>query len=339
MKMRLLVGGMLIGVLAGCASNGSGSGETASPTGAETSPSAAAADLGSLYTSTWDDTSRTIVRHPIQSDGSLGQPVTILDEKANDIDFPGTVDGLGASVLTGSYSQYWTTDLQLRDATTGTATSEVHAPNWCGGEGLTSNICALLDDAQVARSSELGAEGVQDSTITISSLESGDQVKKLGPFPGLFDLMGTTDANTLLIMIADTPNTDPPEPRAGTVKRLDVGSGSTTDVGTFPDTWSPLCAIGTDSVLGYTTTATPKAAVVGPATVGDVSWSEDEAPVGCTSDGQFLFVQKVSQPPTGENDSEAPGAVTSVTRIALADGSRTQALTLDPGTYADLVTR
>ena len=101
-----------------------------------------------------------------------------------------------------------------------------------------------------------------------------------------------------------------------------------------------MCAIGSDSVLGYTTEGTPTAVVVGAAAIGDVTWSEDESPVGCTSDGQFLFVQKVSQPPTGEeDDTDSPGAGTSVTRIALSDGSREQVLALEPGTYADLVTR
>ena len=339
MKIRVIVGGALIGLLAGCASNGADPGETdaSSPGPSET---VAGADLGSLYTSTWNDSSRTVVRHPIQSDGSLAEPITILDEEADDVDFPGTIDGLGASVLTGSYSTYWTTDVQLRDATTGAVTNEVAAPSWCGGEGLTYNACALLDDTQVARSSELGREGEQDSTIEISSLESGDDVKQLGPFPGLFNILGTPDANTLMIMVSDTPNTDPPEPRSGTVSSVDVSSGTATEIGAYPEGWSPMCAIGSDSVLGYTTEGTPTAVVVGAAAIGDVTWSEDESPVGCTSDGQFLFVQEVSQPPTGEeDDTDSPGAGTSVTRIALSDGSREQVLALEPGTYADLVTR
>lgn len=298
--------------------------------------------IGSVYASTWDDT-RTITRYPINPDGTVGSPNTLLSEPADQVTFPGVLDGIGSTAITGSFSEYWTTKVQLRDATSGEVTSEVDAPDWCGGEGLTYNACVQLDDTRIARTSRLGEEGVQDSTITVSSLQTGETLAELGPFPGLVNLFGTTDPNTVMILIADTPNTDPPEPRSGTVNTLDLTSGKTTEVGKHSDSWSPMCAIGTDSMLGYTMDDPPAAEVVGPATIGEATWSEDDTPVGCTSDGKYVYVQHIPQPPGGESqddeDSEPPNPATTLDRISLTDGQRTAVLTLDSGVYAELISR
>ena len=123
--------------------------------------------------------------------------------------------------------------------------------------------------------------------------------------------------------------------------RLDVSDGLTGALGDSPAGWVPLCPIGADSVLGFTSEGTAhSAAVVGPATVGAVTWDQQDLVAGCSADGQFLYVQRIPQPPTEETeDTEPPNPATALERISLADGSRPEVLTLAPGEIAGPVTR
>jgi hypothetical protein len=344
-RYQVVVGGLALVLLAGCASDGGDSGASGEPSGPGGSPSTSApggagAGNGSLYVSQFQTDAKTITRYPIGADGGLGEPVVVVDTAADQITFPGVVDGIGDTVLTGTFEQYWTTELQQRDAATGAVRATLDVERWCGGEGLTYNACALLDDTTLAHTSELGGEGASEGTIEVSSVADGSTSTTLGPFTGLSQVLGTSDPEVLLITVLSQPQGDPPEPQPGEVQRLDVTTGATSPVGSFEQGWYPICPLGTDSVLGYAPDGSGMVAVVGSATIGDISWAPEEAPLGCSADGQYLYVQAIPQPP-GEQveDTEAPDAPTTIDRITLADGARETVATLAPGTWAEQLTR
>jgi hypothetical protein len=338
---HVVVGGLALLLLAGCADEG---GDTAAsspaPTSAPASSPAATAGNGSIYVSAFATDSKAITRYPIAADGSLGAPVLVLEADADQETVPGVVDGLGGTLVTGTFTQYWTTSIARRDAATGAVLDERDVARWCGGEGLTYNACALLNDTVLARTSELGGNGPTEGTITLSSLADGADLDTLDPIEGLSQLLGTSDPGTLLITVLDEPQGDPPEPRAGEVRRLDVATGQAETIGTFEAGWYPICPLGTDAVLGFAPDGSSGPAVVGEATVGDLAWEADETPLGCSADGQFLYLQTIPQPPGEQTeDTEAPGAPTTIDRITLADGSRETVATLEPGIWAEQLTR
>jgi len=336
---HVLLGGALIALVAGCAApSDEGSSSSASATAPTDAP--AAAGNGAVYTTAWTEGQATISRHGLGADGSVGPAVALLSEPADDTAYPGTIDGLGNLALTGSFDNYWTTDLQLRDAATGAVRSTLAAPRWCGGEGLTYGICVLLDDARLARTSELGGELSAEPTITISSLATGETLEELGPFPGLATVLGTSDPDTLLLVTADGPWTDTPENTPGTVLSLDVATGETTEVGSHPADWVPVCPIGTDSVLGYSVSAQPAATVIGPAQAAAFTWDEADSVVGCSADGGHLYLQRIPQPPGEESDDEEPAnPPTTLDVIPVADGVRSKAAVLDSGVLAGPTSR
>jgi hypothetical protein len=334
---HVLLGGALIALVAGCATPTDGDAATSTPVA---STPAAVAGNGALYTSAWTDGQATVNRHGIGADGSVGPAAALLTEPADDTAFPGIIDGLGDLAVTGSFAQYWTTDLQLRDAATGALRSEVSAPRWCGGEGLTYAVCVLLDDTRLARTSELGGELSAEPIITISSLATGETLDELGPFPGLSMVMGTSDPGTLLLVTVDGPWTDDPVNAPGTVLSLDVASARTTELGSHPADWVPVCPIGTDSVLGYLVGDVPTAEVVGSAGAAAFSWEEADSVVGCSADGSHLYLQRIPQPPgEGTDDEEPANPPTTVDVISVADGARSQAAVLDPGVFAGPTSR
>jgi hypothetical protein len=334
---RIVVGIAVIGLAAGCASSDQEPVASTSPSASESS-AAPVAGNGSVYAATWD-ADVSIARYPILSDGSIGEASALLTGPVDDTTFPGVVDGLGEAALTGTFDQYWTRNLAVRSATTGEAVSELDVDRWCGGEGLTYGICVLLDDVRLARTSELGGDASGAATVTVSSLQDGSTIDEFGPFPGLTMLLGTSDADTVILVTTTDEQGDTPENLPGVVWALDLATGTTTEIGPAPADWGPLCAIGTDSVLGFAVGAVPSAVVVGPAEVPAVEWSEDEAPIGCSADGQFLYLQHFPQPPGEENDTEPPNPPTTLDRITLADGSRDAVLDLDPGVAAGPITR
>lgn len=344
MVNRTVVAGLGLVLLAGCSSASEASDSSGAPS-ESTGATAASAGNGTLYTSQWDTSAgtRTITSHPIGSDGAIGAAAPVLSGPADDTSFPGVVDGIGPTALTGSYTDFWTTDLQVRSG--GQVSAEVAAPRWCGGEGLTYNLCTLLDETRVARSTELGrdpetGEGPAEGTILVSSLTDGSTVSELGPFADLSMMLGTASPDEVLIVTTAAQSADDPSVPS-TVLGLGISDGLTTELGDSPAGWVPLCPIGTDSVLGFTSEgATSSAAVVGPATVAAVTWDEQDLIVGCSADGLFLYVQRIPQPPTEETeDTEPPNPSTALERISMADGSRAEVLTLAPGEIAGPVTR
>jgi hypothetical protein len=340
---RRLLGGLAVLLLAGCASGSASPDESASASSppSESASAPVPGSNGSVFVATWSDSGKSIMRYPINADGTVGEGVELVAvQDASNTEFPAVVDGVGDVVSTGTFSDYWTTDIQVRDATSGEVNQEIEAPRWCGGEGLTYNPCAQLDATRIARTSDLGGEGLLDSTIYISSLTDGSDLAELGPYTGLSSILGTTDPGALIILTTTTPNQDPPDPQPGTVQRLDVDSGDVTEIGEYPEAWAPLCAIGTDSVLGYTLQGAPQAMVVGSAQIGEAGWGDEDSPIGCSADGRFVYVQQIPQPPTEEYDDEGPAnPATALVRIDLADGSRESVLTLESGAWAELVTR
>ena len=171
-----------VGARPACASTPDPTVESSAP-----SASASAAPGGNGTVFTWhSDASAgtvTINSHPVAQDGSVGAGTKLLTGPADDTNFPSVLDGVGPIALTGSFTDYWTTDVQVRQGET--LASEVAAPRWCGGEGLAYNVCVLIDAARIARTSQLGEDpdaGDQpsDGTITVSSLTDASTVSSSG---------------------------------------------------------------------------------------------------------------------------------------------------------------
>lgn len=349
MKRHAAAAMVALVLAAGCASGAGGS-----DAGPQPPPSASATDNspnggnGTLYTAVWD-ADLTITSYPIDGDGSIGPAREVLSEPAGDSSFPGLIDGLGALALTGTFDEYWTTAVQVRRA--GEVTDELAVRRWCGGEGLTFAPCVLLDDTRLARTTALGrdpmsGEGPTQGSIIVSSLTDGTTLAEYGPVDDLTAILGTGSADELLLVTTEFSGIDEPA-GTSTVLRMDLTDGTTTEVGTSPGGWAPLCPIGADSVLGFVTADTSDAefprtvstaATVGPQTVADIRWDDQDA-VGCSADGRFLYLHHYPQPPTGENDTEPPNPPTSVERIMLADGTTESVLVLDPGVQVVGTTR
>lgn len=341
MVSRAVIVGFGLVLVAGCAS----ASDSATPT-ASSSGDGAAAGNGTAYTSLWDTEAGTltITGHTIGDDGSLGPATPLLSVPADDTTFPGVIDGISSTALTGSFTDYWTTDLQVRAADQ--VDAEVAAPRWCGGGGASASysLCTLLDGARLARTTELGSdpgtgEGPPEGSVIVSSLTDGATIAEFGPFAGLSMMLGTASADEVLIVTTPAQSAEDPAPPSS-VLRLDVADGTTTEVGNSPAGWAPLCPIGADSVLGFTMQGTPTAAVVGPAEVAAITWEQQDSIVGCSADGRYLYLQRIPQPPTEEvEDTEPPNPSTTLERVLLSDGSRSAVLTLAPGELAGPITR
>ncbi len=338
-KRHALAGVAALLLVAACGSTGSGD----DPPGASGTPAPSGTSSiqgnGAVVVGSEDTDTKTITRYPIAADGTLGAGVELLTGDASFEEFPAVVDGVGDVVATGVFSDYWTTKITVRDAATGAEKSSVKTEQWCGGEGLTYNPCVLVDGTRLLRTSTLGEEDAAPATLTLSSLTDGSEIKTLGPFEGLVTILGTIDPNVVLLTIADEPLGDPPEPKPGTLKSLDLTTGATTDIGTYDADWTPVCALGTGSALGYDAAGEYVASVVGSATIGTLTFSDDDALTGCSNDGKFVYAQHIPTPPDGEEDDEAPNPATTVDRITLADGTRESVKTLQPGIWVQLVTR
>lgn len=290
-----------------------------------------AAGNGTVYVSKWGANQLEITGLPVNADGTVGAAVEVLTEDADETKFPGVVDGRGDLVLIGRFSDYWTTQVVLRRGAD--VVRDVAAPRWCGGEGLIYNVCALLDDTRLARTTELGGEDTSEGSVLVSSLETGADLARFGPYEHLSMVLPTQSPDQL-VLIAGL------EGGPSQVSRLDLAKGTSTKLGTSPDGWTPLCAIGSDSVLGFNSEGTPTAAVVGPAPAAKFEWDTQDSVVGCSADGRFLYLQRIPEPPTEDaNDTEPPNPPTKLERIAVSDGMRSQVAALDPGLVAGPVTR
>lgn len=304
--------GVVALVMGGCAGQDEG-------TAASGSPTPAASGNGSVYLGTGSG----VRRYPIEMDGSLGS--------ATDFSLDGNVvDGRGAAALTGVFEDVYSIRLDVRDAASGAVRYSVDA-DWCGGEGAEFRWCVLLDGTRVVRTSTLWP-GKPGGTVTISSMKEGADLEAFGEVPGLMGLVGTESADAVLRQIADAPMSTaggdlaaPPTP-AGSTERMDLASGSVTPLGSYPQAFTPLCAVGLDSLLGYTSPTAGTAdegaftltmvgsAPISPALSGAAVgiWPTDP-PRGCSADGRFAFA------PTASPDGQG----LALERIGLADASRT----------------
>lgn len=351
MKRRAILLAFGLAVLGACGSAAQSPDAPTSSSGSAAAPTTGpVGGNGTVYTSSWGSV-LTITGHPITEDGSLGPGTELLSQEASDADFAALIDGLGATALTANLTNYWSTELLLH--TDGQVVSEVAAPDWCGGEGLTYAVCTLLDDTRVARTTALGRDpvlgaGPEEGSILVSSLRDGSTLAEFGPFDELSMVLGSASADELLLVTTPPGSLDGPS-GPGSVLRLDLTDATTTEIGESPTGWIPLCPTGSDSVLGYTLADAPAAdgtqisslVVVGEgsAAMADLTWSDEEA-VGCSADGRFLYLQQTPLPPTGTVDDRDPPNTSGVLeRVTLADGSRDQALVLDQGTLAGPVTR
>lgn len=305
MRMGCAIG-VLAMVLAGCAAPEGDDGGSPSPTPPPGN--------GALYLGTGSSDAQ---RYPIQSDGTLGSPTGFRVDGS-------VVDGRGDAVLTGVFEDVYSVRLDVRDAGSGEVVRSVDE-DWCGGEGAEGRACVLLDPGRVARTSTLWA-GRPGGTVTISSLEDGADVRSLGEVAGLVGVIGTESADALMLSLADGPMTGgdlgPLITPSGTVQRLDLQSGSTTELGAYPEQFTPLCAVGLDSLLGYVSPLDGSdgggfaLAMVGPAAISpgllasEVGIWPTGPPRGCSADGRFVYA------PVREGDALG------LERIALADGSR-----------------
>lgn len=336
-RTTIVLGTSLV-LVAGCASTPDSTGDESG------SPSATGAGNGTVYTSLWDTetAARTITGYPIGADGSIGAATPLLSGPADDTSFPGVVDGVGPLALSGTFTDYWTTEVEVRSE--GQVAAAVQAPRWCGGEGLAYNLCTLLDGTRLARTTELGrdpvsGEGPTEGSIIVSSLTDGSTIAEHGPFADLSMMLGTGSPDEVLLVTTPAQSAEDPSVPS-TVIRLDVRDGSTSELGDSPAGWVPLCPIGADSVLGFTSDGALRTSVVGPAQVADLTWDDQDSLVGCSADGRFLYVQRIPQPPTEETeDTEPANPSTALERITLADGSRSQVLVLPPGEVAGPTTR
>lgn len=312
---------------------------TGGATGVPASPSSAAGENGELFTTQFQSGTNTLKRYPIAADGSLGTPVVVLEGPGTDSSFPAVIDSRAGTVLTGSMTDYWSTNLQRRNLD-GAELSALAVDSWCGGEGAASALCVLVDDDHVARTTSIGPE-LGEGKVIVASLADGSQVAEYGPFPGFTNMLPTTTPGQLLLATT-TNKEDEGNPNVpGTIVALTTSTGQTTDVAEFPESWLPLCAVGTDGVLGQRQTKSGLELVgVGSATVGDgVKLSADDSLVGCSADGAFVYVQNILQPPTGENDDEPAGGDTAVERISVADGTRTTVATVPQGEWVGPIAR
>jgi hypothetical protein len=295
-------------VVGGCADQDGG---TDTSTGPSPEPSQSADVNGSVLIAT----SSVTQRYPIKADGSLGAPISVTG-------LGSVLDGRGGSLLTGQFvDDPYSTRVDVQDATTGEATATQQA-DWCGGEGPEHKACVLLDDTRIARTPVLWASG-DGGPVTISSMVDGTTQAELGPFAALLDVLGTESSQQVLLLITDPAQGGDlaPYPPAGLVQRLDLTTGATTDIGRYPAQFWPLCAVGSDSLLGYVAAADGSVSLemIGPAVVHEsllgagVTWGAPNPPLGCSADGRFVYAQVAS----------ADGESLSLERIALADGSRT----------------
>ncbi len=319
-------------VLAGCSD---GSSEQPPPSATDSATGAAPGlGNGAIYRIEWTGGQWQYERHPIDAGGSLGAsegPVALGGTESETVYL---VDALGSTVATAPLTDYWSTRIDVRNASDGTLISSVEAPGWCAGEGLVHNPCLLLDADSLVRTSELGAEA--EGSVTISSLRTAETEATWGPFEGLKNTVAGGQPGEVILVLADElmDSEGAPVSSAGTIVRLNASTGQTTQIGRYPANWDAICSIGPDSVLGSDLADTRALSVVGTSTVPEVELSEDDTPIGCSADGTVLYVEQLI---FGENE-DGSDTQTAVESISLVDGTRTRQLTV-PATGLFTVTR
>jgi hypothetical protein len=306
-----------------------------------------------MFISKVDGGTSTLSRYPIGADGSLGAEQEVYSQTADATHVISPVDAVGNTLLTTNAALVGPAgsgglnpeSIDVRDLTTGEITSTLDAPRWCGvvGLGFAHFQCVLSGPDRLVRTSEIPMPGAfggpdespnPDVTIWVSSLQSGEDLDTQGPIRNLQTVSGTSAPDILLITVADNDPTVSPDPSgepmpvnsSGTLQQLDLATGQTTLLGTYPALWFPVCPIGTEAMLGYGVAEdNPNAQTAQIMVVGEspetsaISLDTSEFPVGCSADGKFLYVQSFP--------IEGNGPL-SLDMITLADGTRTSALEL-----------
>ncbi len=326
---------LLIGLLAlaGCSDDSTGD-PPASPSPSTPTGPATAAGNGALYLIDWADDRWQYERYPILEAGKLGSPPGPVELGGVESELIHLVDALGSTVATAPLTNYWSTRIDLRDASDGKVAATVDAPRWCGGEGLVYNPCLLLDGDSLVRTSELGAQA--EGSVTVSSLRTGDTEAMWGPYEGLARMLAAWQPGEVIVILADElmDTEGDPMSSAGSIVRLNAMTGETTQIGRHVAGWSAICQIGPDSVLGYALEDPRTLSVVGSGSVPTVELSEADNPVGCSADGTELYVDQVI---LGE-DENGDDTKVALDSISLADGTRTRQMTV-PATGLIHVTR
>lgn len=306
-------------VLAGCASESQPNQETDAggpPSASEGSTTATG--NGALIVSPLQGTGAGAQRYPINVDGTIGPASAVPWETGPDAEATRLNDALGPWVLTATVELPLTdvsrtTQLQVRAVDTGQVVHQLDVPGWCSGPDGASYPCLLLDETRMVRTTPIDTLGA--GTITISSIETGQTIAEYGPFPALGDVLPTNSPDSLIVVTFDDHG-------QRVLQRLDTGTGSTQTIGTLPGGQPVICALGTDSILTYTTTLQ----AIGPAAVAPVKVPElgtrGPGAYGCSADGAHLYVQAGLEPDPSQ------GVV--IDSVNLADGTRTTALTLEP---------
>ena len=340
MVNRTVVVGLGLVLLAGCSSASQASDPSGSPSESTGATAAARGQRDPLHLAVGHQPpgrgrSRA---HPIGADGSIGAAAPVLSGPADDTSFPGVVDGIGPTALTGSYTDYWTTDLQVRSG--GQVSAEVAAPRWCGGEGLTYNLCTLLD-ADPRGAHDRAGPGPGDRRGTHRGVDPGvvadRRVDDLRARPlrrpvddARHRLAGRGAHRDHAGPVRRGPQRPQHRASTGRLRRPDRRSSAThppagcrcVRSGRTPSWASPPRA--PHHRPRWSARRRSRA----------VTWDQQDSVVGCSADGQFLYVQRIPQPPTEETeDTEPPNPATALERISLADGSRSRGP--DPGAGGD----
>ncbi|MGB7981551.1 MAG: hypothetical protein WCF36_12245 [Candidatus Nanopelagicales bacterium] len=262
-----------------------------------------APDNGAFYTQGEVGQDLVIWRHPIDQTGAFGDAVAVYRGPGGRQQGPSVVDGLSPWVLLEWYEDGISTDLAVLEGSQELA--RVRAPAWCGGDGPDGFACSLLEDTRLARTTVLAPGRYQPVSILLSSLADGATVAEYGPFPGLQSLLGTTSPDHLILQVADPPvgtegDGDAGQVSTGQMMTLDVSTGATTPIGRYSARWSPLCASGTDEVIGIQRSEDGPdqrltLSALGPSTYPVFSWlaSEGYEPMGCSADAKFVYLASI----------------------------------------------
>ncbi len=241
-------------------------------------------------------------------------------------------------MLTGTYTDYWTTALQIRDLA-GKESSNLTVDHWCGGEGLVANLCALLDATHLARTTELGGETTTEGSVMVADLSNGSTVGQHGPFPGLSRMLGTTVAERRAAGHDDREVRHRAAERARHDRPARHLVGRHDRAGGLPEGLERPVRGG-----GQGRHRPDPGRQAGARRGGCHDDRRREADpndtvVGCSADGAFLYIQNISQPPTGEEDDEPPGLSSALERVNIATGARDTVAVMPPGEWVGPVTR
>lgn len=299
-------------LLAGCSGGTGGTDASSGPVGGGAVITGSSAKVSGDVVSTWR-------RYPIDAEGVPGDSNELLVEKiTDDTKLTGVVDGRDPWVLTGFYEDYYTTRLEVREASTGKVLRTLDVDRWCGGEGGEGRSCVLLDDKRLAHTPPLWyGSGV--ATVTVSSLETGKPILEFGPYDKLIQILGTDSPDHLILVLAGemVGKGDLAKPGPATVLSLDMTTAKTVEIGRSPAQWWAYCAITQDTALGVAKDGDEwQLHAVGPAPIAESLVGADVGiPLGCSADGKHIYFSMV--PEDGPQSLE---------RISLADGKRSEVM-------------